>query len=440
MTDLKENLVSKHMILDQKVKNAEWLDSMRHEAIDTFDKLGFPTRRDEAWKYTSIAPLLRVDYNLFPEKDEHEIGFKDIKRFFVDDIDTYNLVFINGVYSAHLSSTTHAEGDICVLSCAMEKMTHLAVIENYFGKIAPKSESFTSLNTAFSREGAYIYIPDNVILSKPVQIIFFSTAREEQVMYHPRNLIVLGRNSQARIIERHQTLNSKPNLTNSVTEVHMSANSELDYYKIQNDTVEASLIDNTYIEQERDTVASVHTFSFGGKLTRNNLNFTQNGENSNSILNGITVIGEDQLVDHHTLVLHKSPHCQSHELYKGIYDANAKGVFNGKIYVEADAQKLDSFQQNNNVLLTDKASIDTKPQLEIFADDVKCSHGCTVGRLDESALFYMMQRGIPEKEARALLMYAFAADVMEHVQLDAITKRINRLLAMKLNVKMDFDF
>jgi Fe-S cluster assembly protein SufD len=295
------------------------------------------------------------------------------------------------------------------------------------------------LNTAFNKDGAFIYVPDNVILSKPIQVMFFSTTKENAVMYHPRNLIVIGNNSQAHVIERHQTLDGKTNLTNSVTEVHVGINAEIDYYKVQNDTVEASLIDHTFITQERDSRASFQTFSFGGKLTRNNLNFVQNGENCNSILNGITVISDKQHVDHHTKVEHKYPHCESHELYKGIYDENAHGVFNGKVYVHPEAQKLNAFQQNNNVLLTNNATIDTKPQLEIFADDVKCSHGCTVGQLDDSALFYMQQRGIPKKEAKALLLYAFAAEVLEHVQIPQMKKRITRLIADKLGVNIDFD-
>src|SRR5690606_25706411 len=233
-------------------------------------------------------------------------------------------------------------------------------------------------------------------------------------------------------IERHQTLNDKANLTNAVSEIHVGNNSELDYYKIQNDSTEASLIDNTYIAQERDSRTNFSTFSFGGKLTRNNLNFVQNGENCNSMLNGITIIGGTQHVDHHTKVEHKFPHCESHELYKGIYDENAHGVFNGKVFVHPEAQKLNAFQQNNNVLLTDKAEIDTKPQLEIYADDVKCSHGCTVGQLYVSALFYMQLRGIPKKEAKALLLYPFAAEVLEHVQIPQIKQRITRLIAQKL--------
>lgn len=438
MTELKDNLVARHLVLKEKYSKVDWMNGVREQAIETFDKIGFPKRKDEEWRFTNLLPLLKADYKLFPAEEEIPVRIEDLKKYFVSNIDSYNIVFINGVYNSFLSSTTHAEGDICVLSCAMEKMVHQPVIESFYNKIAPKDESFTALNTAFSHDGAYIYIPDKTILSKPVQLMFFSTAKEEEVMYHPRNLIVIGANSQAQIIERHQTLNSKANLTNVVTEIAVGKNAELDYYKIQNDTTEASLIDNTYISQERDSVASVHTFSFGGKLTRNNLNFVQNGVNSNSILNGITIISDNQHVDHHTKVDHLAPHCDSHELYKGIYDGNSHGVFNGKIYVHKEAQKLNSFQQNNNVLLTDKAEIDTKPQLEIFADDVKCSHGCTVGQLDENAMFYMQQRGIPKTEAKALLLYAFAAEVLEHVQIPQIKNRITGLIASKLNVNMEF--
>ena len=201
----------------------------------------------------------------------------------------------------------------------------------------------------------------------------------------------------------------------------------------------ASLIDSTYIKQERDSVCSVHTFSFGGKLTRNNLNFYQYGEHCDSILNGITILEDRQHVDHNTLVYHTAPNCESHQDYKGIFDDQSTGVFNGKVYVEKEAQKLDAFQQNNNILISDKATINSKPQLEIFADDVKCSHGCTIGQLDEDALFYLRSRGIGKKEARALLMYAFANNVLESVKIPELKKRINLLIAKKIGVSLGFN-
>jgi Fe-S cluster assembly protein SufD len=224
-----------------------------------------------------------------------------------------------------------------------------------------------------------------------------------------------------------------------VTEIFAAKSAIVDYYKVQNDHHSASLIDNTYISQKDTSVVKVHTFSFGGKLTRNNLNFFQNGEHIDSTMKGVTIIGDKQHVDHHTLVHHKEPNCESHQDYKGIYDEKSTGVFNGKIIVDKIAQKTNAFQQNNNILISDKATINTKPQLEIFADDVKCSHGCTIGQLDEDAMFYLQSRGIPKKEASALLMYAFANNVLESVRIPELKKRINVLIADKLGVHLGFD-
>jgi Fe-S cluster assembly protein SufD len=208
---------------------------------------------------------------------------------------------------------------------------------------------------------------------------------------------------------------------------------------MQNDAETASLIDGTFVSQQKDSVASVHTFSFGGKLTRNNLEFYQNGEHCVSHMNGISILDGKQHVDNHTLVQHKAPNCESHEMYKGIYDEKSTGVFNGKVIVEQAAQKINAYQQNNNIIVGDKASVNSKPQLEIFADDVKCSHGCTIGQLDESALFYMQQRGIPKKEAKALLMYAFSNDALKDVKIPELKTRINAIIAEKLDVNIGFD-
>ena len=241
------------------------------------------------------------------------------------------------------------------------------------------------------------------------------------------------------VIERHQSLTSNEILTNAVTEIFAAKNAIVDYYKIQNDNASANLIDNTYIDQKDKSVVKIHSFCFGGKLTRNNLNFYQNGEYIDSTMKGVTILGDKQHVDHHTLVHHKQPNCESHQDYKGIYGENSTGVFNGKIIVDKIAQKTDAFQQNNNILISDKATINSKPQLEIFADDVKCSHGCTIGQLDQDALFYLQSRGIPKKEARALLMYAFANNVLESVRIPELKTRINKLIARKLGVNLGFD-
>ncbi|SHM91700.1 Fe-S cluster assembly protein SufD [Polaribacter sp. KT 15] len=435
--ELKDKLLSSYVAFENKVDTDSDIHDIRSKALQTFEKLGFPTKKLEAWKYTSLNSVLKQDYSLFPNKD-NAIQLSDVKKYFIHDIDAYKLVFIDGKYSSFLSETTHDTFDVCLMSAALNKPKYKTVIDNYFNKIA-KEDNLTSLNTAFANEGAYIYIPKNVEVEKPIQIINFTTGTEAATMLQPRNLIVAEQNAHVQIIERHQSLTSNPVLTNSVTEVYAAKDATVDIYKIQNDDLNASLVDNSYIEQKSNSVVSVHTFSFGGNITRNNLNFFQRGEHIDSILKGITILEGKQHVDHHTLVHHIEPNCESHQDYKGIYDERSTGVFNGKVIVNKEAQKTNAYQQNNNVLVSDKATINAKPQLEIFADDVKCSHGCTIGQLDDEALFYMQQRGIPKKEGKALLMFAFANTVLESVKIPEVKQRIAKLIANKLNVKIGFD-
>ena len=435
--ELKDKLVSSYVAFENRVETDSEVHEIRSKALQNFEALGFPTKKLEAWKYTSLNAVLKQDYSLFPNK-ENNIQLADVKKYVIHDIDAYNLVFIDGKYSSFLSETTHDTFDVCLMSSALVKPKYKAVIENYFDKIATK-DNLTSLNTAFASEGAYIHIPKNVEVEKPIQIINFTTGSEAATLLQPRNLIVVEQNAHVQIIERNQSLTSNPVLTNSVTEVFAAKDATIDIYKIQNDDENASLVDNSYIEQKSKSIVSVHTFSFGGNITRNNLNFFQRGEHIDSILKGITIIEGKQHVDHHTLVHHIAPNCESHQDYKGIFDERATGVFNGKVIVEKEAQKTNAYQKNNNILVSDKATINAKPQLEIFADDVKCSHGCTIGQLDEDALFYMQQRGIPKKEGKALLMYAFANTVLESVKIPEVKQRITKLIAKKLGVDIGFD-
>lgn len=435
--ELKEKLVSSFLAFENDVDVDSPVHDIRSEAIKRFEETGFPSKKEEAWKYTSLKTILKHDYSVFP-KQENALEYRDVKKYFIHDIDTYKIIFIDGKYSSHLSQTTHDGMDICLMSAALSKPKYRLVIENYFNK-AVTNDSLSNLNTAFSSEGAYIHIPKNKLVEKPIQIIHFATGNESALMLQPRNLVVVGENSHVQIIERHQSLTENPILTNSVTEIFTNKRAIVDYYKVQNDNEYASLVDNTFIEQKRESHCSVHTFSFGGKLTRNNLNFFQKGERIDSTLKGITIIEDKQHVDHNTLVHHIEPNCESHQDYKGIFDDNATGVFNGKVVVEKEAQKTNAFQANNNILVSDRSTINTKPQLEIFADDVKCSHGCTIGQLDENAMFYLRTRGIPEKEARALLMYAFANNVLESVKIPELKTRINKLIANKIGVNIGFE-
>jgi len=434
---LQEKLLSSFMVFEDRARVDEKLHDVRISAIKNFENKGFPTKKEEAWKYTSLNSLLKNNFSVFP-KSEVSIGIADVKRFFIDETDTYKVVFVNGVFNSFLSSTTHEGIDVCLFSSALSKPKYREVVDKYFNQIAIKDETLTSLNTAFASEGAFINIPKNKVADKPIEIVYFSTKNDDKLWLNPRNLIIVGENAQVQIVERHQSLDNDLVLTNSVTEIFADKNSVVDYYKIQNDELEANLIDNTYISQQGKSNVSVHTFSFGGNLTRNNLNFYHFGERIDSTLKGVTIIEGKQHVDHYTLVHHGEPNCESHQDYKGIFGGSSIGVFNGKIFVDKIAQKTNAFQQNNNVLMSEKATINAKPQLEIFADDVKCSHGCTIGQLDDSALFYMQQRGIPKKEAKALLMYAFTNDVISSIKIASLQERITKLIARKLGVDLGF--
>jgi len=435
--ELKEKILSSYVAFENGIDINSDIHEIRTEALENFEKLGFPTKKLEDWKYTSLNAVLKNDFSIFLNK-ENSVQLADVKNYFIHDIDTFKVVFIDGKYSSFLSDVTHDGKDICLLSSALSKSKYSSVIENYFNKVA-KQDNLTSLNTAFANEGAYIYIPKNIEVEKPIQIINFTTGSETATMVQPRNLIVVEDNAHVQIIERHQSLTSNAVLSNVVTEIFAGRNATVDYYKIQNDEVNASLVDNTFIDQKSNSVVSMHTFSFGGNITRNNLSFYQNGEHIDSILKGISIIEGKQHVDHHTLVHHIEPNCESHQDYKGIFNDRSTGVFNGKVIVNKEAQKTNAYQQNNNVLISDKATINAKPQLEIFADDVKCSHGCTIGQLDNDALFYMQQRGIPIKEGKALLMYAFANTVLESVKIPEVKSRITKLIADKLGINIGFD-
>ena len=436
--EFKEKLLASHLAFEERIDFSDPVHQTRLKSLKTFEEMGFPSRKDEAWKYTSLNALVRQDYALFPKK-ESTIQLKKVKKYFLYEIDTYKVVFIDGVYSPFLSDTTHDGLDVCLMSAALSKAKYRKLIDTYFNKITNKDDSLTALNTSYTQEGAYVYIPKSVVAEKPIEIIHFSTGKEKALWLQPRNLIVIDQNAQVQILERHQSLKDHNIVTNSVTEIYAHQDTFVDYYKIQNDLNTASLIDNTYISQEKKSNVRVHTFSLGGKLIRNNLNFFLKGQHCHSTLKGVTLLEDQQHVDHYTLVDHASPNCESHQDYKGVFSEGSKGVFNGKIHVDQIAQKTNAFQQNNNILLDDKAMVNTKPQLEIFADDVKCSHGCTVGQLNEDALFYLRSRGIPKKEAKALMTYAFANNVLESVELPILKKRINKLIAKKLGVNLGFD-
>lgn len=408
----------------------------REKYIKLLDREGFPTIKDEEWKYTNLLPILKKDYKL--SEPLTQVKQESLKEYILNDTDTHLIVFVNGQYSKDLSSVDDEHPFVCSLDKA--ELKNPLILKKYWGNCLPKNpDSLVALNSALSKNGTFIYVPKNTVIEKPIQILYVTNGVSDNLFLQTRNLIIVEENAQVQITERHQNLDNNEVFTNTLTEINAGANSVVDFYKIQNDKRNCSLIDNTWVKQEKTSNCSVDTFSFGGKFIRNNLNFLLNGKYAESNMRGITLIGQNQLVDHHTLVDHAAPYCQSNELYKGIFDDNAKGVFNGKVMVRPNSQKTNAFQSNNNLLLTDSASIDTKPQLEIYADDVACSHGCTIGQLDDAALFYLRSRGIPFKEAQAMLMYAFANDVLFSVKIPELKEKLNQIIAEKLGVELNIE-
>ena len=364
-------------------KNAT-VENYKKEAFESFSQKGFPTTKDEEWKYTSLRSILKNEYGIESAKAT-SVTAESIAPYLVDGIDSYKMVFVDGVFNASLSDTIE-EVSVKLLSEAIEDASYEEIFKSKYNSLAKGQTSLTDLNTAFTKEGVIIEVSKSKLVSKPVELVYFASGETAAMLLQPRNLIIVGENAQVKFIERHQSLADVATFTNVVTEVFVAQNGIFDLYKIQNDKKDASLVDATFVAQDRDTVASVYTFSFGGNITRNNLSFYQNGSGCDSILNGVTILKEDQLVDNHTLVAHKSPDCQSNETYKGIYGGKSTGVFNGKVIVDQAAQRINAYQQNDSVLISDNATINSKPQLEIFADDVKCSHGCTIGQLDKRML------------------------------------------------------
>ena len=337
----------------------------REKYIQQLEEMGFPTIKDEEWKYTNLLPILKNDYQL--SESLSEVTAQSLEEYILTDTDTHLVVFVNGKYAEELSSVDDEHACICSLAEAEVKKPE--ILKKYWGDCLPENpDSLVALNSALSNNGTFIYVPKNKVIEKPIQIVYITNDVSADLFLQTRNLIVVEENAQVQITERHQNFDGKEVFTNALTEINAAANSIVDFYKIQNDKRSCSLIDNTWVNQEKTSNCTVDTFSFGGKFIRNNLSFLLNGEYAESNMRGITLIGQNQLVDHHTLVDHAVPNCQSNELYKGIFDDNAKGVFNGKVMVRPNSQKTNAFQSNNNLLLTDSASIDTKPQLEIYAE------------------------------------------------------------------------
>lgn len=411
---------------------------IRKEAISNFNKLNFPTTHDEDWRFTNIAPLLK--YNFEPAT-QADVKAKQIEKFKFKNLKGNVLIFINGHFNPILSiiknsssEDSGAQNEIRVGNIADEIKNNSAVIDKYFGKYANhKEQIFTALSTAFTQDGAFVFIPDNKIVEEPIQILFLTSTSGKNIITQPRNLFVAGKNSQASIVERYISLDDGVYFTNVVTEIVAGENSNLEHVKLQEESLKAFHISRTEIDQERASNFSSCSISLGGNIARHDINSHFNDEGSECSLNGLYLLTGNQLYDTHSLIDHAKPHCNSHEHYKGILDDDSRGVFNGKVIVKRDAQKTNAFQENKNIILSSGALVNTKPQLEIFADDVKCSHGATIGQLDEDAMFYLKSRGIGEEKAKAILIHAFASDVVRKIKIEEVRNYLEKILEVRFN-------
>jgi Fe-S cluster assembly protein SufD len=411
----------------------EWLEPVRRAAVDRFAATGFPSARHEEWRFTPIAPIAQGTWRQ-AGGSARSITRQQLDPFIFGHPEWTTLVFVDGAYSDLLSSVGTLARGVRVGSLAESLRADGALLEKHLARHAPiESSPFTALSTAFMRDGGLIYVPANTDLARPVHLVFVATDEAAGTVTHPRNLIIVERGARASVIESYVTLAPGSTYwTNAVTEVVAGANSWLEHTRIQRESERAYHVGLTHVEQQRDSHYRSFAMAMGGALARHNLNTRLNGENVETLLYGLYLTRGEQLTDTHTAIYHDQPNCRSWEVYKGILDDRSRAVFNGKVFVQPEAQKTDAKQTNRNLLLSDAAKVNTKPQLEIFADDVKCTHGATVGRLDDIALFYARSRGVPADEAQRLLTYAFAAEVIEEVALEPVRDELERLVRERL--------
>lgn len=400
----------------------------REQAMESFYKQGIPTRKHEEYKYLNIDLMLKGEFTFAKKKT---LISEQIERLKIV-ADAYIVIIENGIFVEELSKLNDLPLGLTICGLSQAADLYSTVFEKHYAKTADvNSDAFIALNTAMARDGVFIHIQKNTIIQKPIHIIHISGAQENLII-NPRNLIVVEQNAQAKIIESYETVDSTAKtFSNALTEIVVDENSIVDHYKIQDENQFGYLLNTTLVIQKKQSVFSTHTFTLSGSLVRNNLNIILDDEGIESNLNGLYLTNEKQVVDNHTLVDHRKPKCNSNELYKGIIEGKSTATFNGKIFVRRDAQKTNAFQSNKNILLSDDGTINTKPQLEIYADDVKCSHGTSTGKLDEDKIFYLRARGLGEASAKKLLMYAFASEVVDTIKIDALRQYIENKISKR---------
>jgi len=423
LTAAVEQYVETFARLEPTLESPPWLRDLRAKGLESFKRRGFPGLREEAWRFTRVKPIADAPLSMVEVYRPNGFDAGVLTRETFDDAGCRRITVVDGHYAADLSRVGELPAGVVLTSLAEAVRTMPEAVEARLGALADGEEPFVALNTAFIRDGAFLYVPDGVALEEPVHVVVASTGR--YTVSHPRVLVVMGKNSAATVVESYVGTGTGY-FTNAVTEIAGGENSDLTHCKLQREADTAFHVATQQVRLSANGRFSTENISFGGALVRNDVNTVLDGEGIDCRVDGLYMAGERQHVDNHTFIRHAKPHCHSFELYKGILNGRARGVFNGRIYVDPDAQKTDAKQSNNCILLSDTARINTQPQLEIFADDVKCTHGATVGQLDQDAVFYMRTRGIDGAEARHILLYAFAGEVLERIGVDAIRSRLEK--------------
>lgn len=414
------------------------LHQVRKNAMARFEQTGFPGLKDEEYKYTHLGKALEKEFDFAFENAPVQVTGEQFEAYRLEGLDAYELVFVNGQYVKELSNAPSAPG--LKIMDLEEAYGHFpAVFNDHFSAYAGiESDPFVALNTAFAKHGAFIKVDDNRMVEKPIVIYNISKAGGNLVSY-PRNLVLIGHGAQATVIEVFYSPSGIKTFVNEVAEIVVGENAGLEYYKVQTDIEDNYHIGATMISQERNSRVNSYTVSLTGMMVRNNLTIALDGEGCETHMYGLYMLHGSTHVDNHTLVDHRKPNSFSNELYKGVLHDQSTGVFNGKIYVQQDAQKTNAFQSNKNIILNDAASVNTKPQLEIWADDVKCSHGCTVGQLDNEQIFYLRSRGMSEDSAKAMLLIAFVNDILENIKLQDLKKTLQAKILTRLHKDFKFD-
>ncbi len=422
-------------VRSQADRDPGWLKAKRQAAITRFAELGFPTTHDEEWRFTSLTPLTQLSFAPSGVSDPG-LAPADLGSLTGDDSRSSRLVFLNARFSREQSSFGDLPPGVRVQGLAEFSNGETAAVQEALARYAGgQEEVFAALNTAFLKDVALVYLPKNTVVEQPIHLHFFSWGEEQPVVSHPRCLLLAGANSQARIVETYSGQADSIYFTNTVTELVAGDGAVVEHYKLQQESVKAFHIATLQFHLGRSSTVSSHSISLGGALVRNHVNAVLDGEGAEATLNGFSLTTDGQHVDNHTSIDHVKPHCNSFELYKGILDDRSRGVFNGRIIVRPHAQKTDSKQTNQNLLLSEEALVNTNPQLEIYADDVKCTHGATIGQLDPEAVFYMRSRGMAREAARQLLTFAFANDITSQIRIEPIRSRLEKTLFHRLAEK-----